>query len=37
MKNKQPEPIFENLCDWCEANKREEGYCLGPLSLSLTE
>lgn len=29
--------MLENLRDWCAGDKREEGYCVGQLSLSLPE
>ena len=32
-----PALTFKNLCVWCEGGKREEGYCVGQLALSLTE
>ena len=28
---------MENLCGWCEGDKKEEAYCVGWLWLSLTE
>ena len=36
-KNKLICNYFENLCGWCVGDKREEGYCVGRLSPSLTE
>ena len=37
MKKNKPTLNFENLHGWCEGDKREKGFCVGQLSLSLME